>query len=338
MYRDFVLSSPSIAITTAADRRFLWGLYLLAATLRRHGVKVPLHFMTVGLSHHDLKLLKQFEPINIVNRDTYRHAGNALTLSKPDALDLGWDAEVVWWMDADCIVTGDVTPYLVPASPSFHARFRAPAENRLRFRSIVNNGGIPDDVLDIWRRDVGEREEPRMHTTVSANAFAIHRDYRAFVDRWRDHVEVLLQRYQEGSPEQRIAYLFSGGKGFGDEMILNSLLVFSKDAPPFTNYRLDENPDAKLVHFVLSPKPWDRWTPAYIQHFEAVVSTIEWARERGLQTPPVPPHFERANREKVLRQTRLRGLYQNARRYIRSPGRYLKDVAASRRIRAQVSE
>lgn len=332
------MTPPSIAITTAADRRFLWGLYLLAATLRRNGVRAPLHCLTVGLTEDERSMLQQFDAVEVSNLSKYTHSGNALTLSKPDALALSSHADVVWWMDADCIVTGDVSPYLLPQSPGFHARFREPAENLLRFRAVGQNGGIPQGVLEIWRRDVGQRDQPRINTTCSANAFAIHREHRGFVDHWRDHVHFLLNRYNDNSPEQRLAYLFSGGKGFSDEMILNSLLVFANDAPPITEYQLDKDPNAKLVHFALNPKPWVQWPPAYIQHYEAVVTTIEWARDAGLRTPPVPPHFERANRDKVLRQTRLRGLYHNARRYVRTPGRYLKDRAAARRIRAQVSE
>ena len=277
-------------IVTACNRRFLWGTYLLATSLRFSKMTQPLHVMTYGLTPAENRLLEQFDSVHVFPSNGSGKFG--VTLKKPEAL-LTANSEFIAWLDADSIVTGDVTRYLAPLGESFQIRFREPRENVLRFKTPQyalgeDRTAVPKSVLEAWREDVGERTEPAMTATCSANCFTLHRRYLDFVRRWKDQIVKLAPRYA-GVQESPYTY---GGR-MSDELILNSLLMFVHDPPKLSKYRLDTDPHAYLAHFGVNPKPWSRWQPKHLKYFDSILSMLDWCMDKGYETPPIPISFKR---------------------------------------------
>ncbi len=277
-------------IVTACDGKFLWGAFLLLVSLKRHRVSSKVKVWASGLDDSDHALLRQFEGVEVVAYDT---GFASVPLEKPAAI-LSTNTDYVTWMDSDCMVTGDISACLSPSDQRFQIRFRSPSENRLRFRSEQYGphdafGSIPEAVLEVWKQEVNEREKPMITTTCVSNCFTLHQRHFEFMWRWRDQIQKIILKYG-GESDSPYTY---GGR-ISDELTLNSLLAFAYGVPPMSPYPLDKNPHAYLIHFGVNPKPWNRWQPKHLKHHELVLSSIDWARQRGYRTPDVPPAFRRS--------------------------------------------
>lgn len=280
-------------IVTACDKNFLWGAYLLIASLRRHNVNVSISALTFGLSEEEKSLLEQFRNVEATMESGTRNS-HGTQLRKPDAI-LSAGSEYITWMDADCIVTGNITKYLIAPGQSFQIRFRSKKENVLRFKNKYGSpreyGSIPQSTLDVWRKDVGERDLPAIETTCVTNCFTLHRKHLDFIRRWRGQIAKLVPDIT-GRRESAYSY---GGR-VSDELILNSLFAFSRNPPPISKYLLDTDPQAYLAHFGVAPKPWKRWHPKHLKYYDMVVSIVDWAGKVGFRTPPIPWSLKRKNR------------------------------------------
>lgn len=303
-------ATPSHAIVSCFDQNYYWGAFLLVASLRRNAMRMPIYLLTSGLSEEEKDRLTQFGDVHVTQLDASSQMGNSL--QKPEAIMLASDYDIITWMDADCMVTGDVTPLLSLENKGLMIRFRKPAENKKRFKTFhMPDGSTPQVVLDSWREDVGEEEEPRTLTTCSANVFSIGRDHLPFILHWKKQIAAM--RNMDPAMIKR-SYPFSTGVGMGDELILNSLLAFAHDVPPISEFTLDKDPDRMLIHFVLRPKPWERWSLTSLKHRDLIKDTLDWVAQNGFKSPEIPEHIYRASRLSLYARAAMGDFFDKAKR------------------------
>jgi hypothetical protein len=289
------VSAPTadFTVVTACDRNYFWGQWLLIASLRYERNPVLVHAGGLGLTDGEWQLLAQFGNVRPVrlSPDDPRY----LTLRKPEVL-LTAQTEYVGWFDSDTFVIGDITKYWRPPNGEFQCRFRAPEElanlYRGRYAPEDQPGTIPARVRAIWQADVGERRECAIQSACLADNFTFHRRHLDFIRRWDAQMrKVLPAATPPFAPQRSLAYHLL------DEPVLNSLLAFAAHPPPVAGaFLLDQDPQAFVLHFGMSPKPWQRWNYRHLPYYDRVLRVIEWAQAQGFQTPPLPPSLRRRYR------------------------------------------
>lgn len=317
------LVRPLVSIATLCDARYFWGAWLLAATLARHEVRAPLHIYGQGFSLAQVLALRELPGVSVHAFASGRHP----TLEKPRAFEAP-QGEWVAWLDADCIVTGDITDALVPRGGDLMIRLRGEAEETGVWANDYEpnepEGRVPRHVLERWRSDVASLERPRHEHTCVANAFVLHRSRLDFIERWRLQLERVLDPAATGLvAEDNRPYRMT------DESVLSSLLAFDADAPTLAPYTLDRDEGPRLVHFSLSPKPWVRWSQRSGGSYDEVMDTIRWAFELGIPMLPLPrsldPHYARQHQAVVrldAHYRRVRGAAGQVRRRLRKAWRH----------------
>jgi len=282
----------NLTIVSACDRNFLWGAYLLAASSAKYLPETPVHILQIGFTDADRKLLEQFPTVKVLplaDNDP-RNVANR----KSEAL-LSADTEYVAWLDADCMVIGDITAFLAPVNGEFQIRMRAPWENawvwRNHYAPDEDRGGLPKSVLDKWRADVGQRAAPLVNTTCVTNAFVLHKRHLDFIRQWKTQiVKVIPPAHAAVVDNRNPAYFMT------DESVMSSLLAFSDIAPPISEFRLDQEPARHVAHFGANPKPWIRWRLRLWYCHPHIMTLLDWAKTSGYATPPIPWSFEKKNR------------------------------------------
>lgn len=284
--------SARTTIVSACDRNFLWGAYLLAASTARFLPTTPLHLLQTGFSAGDIGLFQQFPNVRVLPlSDTNRRN---VCNRKAEAM-LSADTEYIAWLDADCMVVGDIAPLLEPPNGEFAIRLREPWENAWVWRNHYAPGeapgGIPRSVADRWRADVGQLDAARCDTTCVTNVIVLHRRHREFVREWQGQIARVLPAADTGVVDAgNPAYFMT------DESVLSSLLLFSRQAPPVGAFNLNRDPAAHVAHFGANPKPWVRWRLGVWYCHRHVLDLLDWARAQGYRTPPVPWSLRRSHR------------------------------------------
>jgi hypothetical protein len=283
----------NFTVVTNCNRNYLWGAYLLAASLRHQKNPVPVHVLVQGFTREDNRLLEQFGNVRVIEADK-TNPRNFANL-KAEAL-LTADTDYIGWFDSDSMALGDITRYWIPPNDSFQARFRTPDQMvdvyRAKYADGEKRGSVPARILDIWRADVGENQTPAIHTTCTTDNFVIHRRHRDFIKRWDEQLKKVIPAEDQGVVNSNsFAYRQT------DEEVLNSLLIFSRYAPPVDGqYLLDKDPNAFALHLGMTPKPWQGWQFRHLPYYDYVVRVVEWAREKGYDTPPMPVSLQRRYR------------------------------------------
>ncbi len=282
----------NITIVSACDRNFLWGAYLLAASSARFLPDTPVHILQTGFTDADVELLKQFPAVRVLplpDNDP-RNVANR----KSEAL-LSADTEFVAWMDADCMVIGNISPSLIPPNGEFQIRLRAPTENAWVWRNHYapgeTRGSLPKSVVEKWREDVGQLNKPQLDSACVTNCFVLHRRHLGFVRQWKSQIARVIPPVHAGVVDSRNPAYF-----MTDESVMTSLLAFSNIAPPLGAYRLDCDAKAHVAHFGANPKPWTQWRLRLWYCHPHIMSLLDWALEKGYRTPPIPWSFKRKNR------------------------------------------
>jgi len=277
-------------IVTVCDRAFIWAAYLLIASLRYHNVNIRIHVLIRDFTDKGKLLLEQFGDVRLIGI-VDRGAG---VLLKPEAI-LTAESEYITWIDADCIVTGDVARYLIAPGESLQIRTKGRAELAEVYKSHYGSddeyGTIPKKVLGIWKRGVGENDVPRMDTTCSTNYFTLHKKHLAFIKKWQKQIAKAIPKSTKKVIDKKSSAYFQT-----DESVLNSLLIFAHDAPPISEMLLDKDPLAYLVHFVRMPKPWQMWRLEHLKYFDHVMTILDWIKEKGYKAPPIPWSLRRRNK------------------------------------------
>jgi len=308
-------SSPSVSpadftVVTACDRNYLWGAWLLIASLRYERNAVAVHAGGVGLADADWRLLGQFGGVRPVRMATGIARG--LCARKPEVLVTA-ETDYIGWFDSDTFVIGDITKYWRPPNGEFQCRFRSPEELAGTFRGRSEAGGapgtIPRRVLEVWQADVGERTACAIRSTCSADNLTFHRRHLDFIRRWDAQMTKVLPGNDVGVVNQQSAAYHQT-----DESVLNSLLGFAHAAPPTDGgFLLDQDPQAFVLHFGMTPKPWQRWNYRHLPYYENVLRVIEWAKGQGYETPPLPRSLDRRHRWLTHTRSWLEHQYRRSR-------------------------
>jgi len=282
----------NITIVSACDRNFLWGAYLLAASSARFLPQTPVHILQTGFNDADKQLLEQFPTVKVLSLpdNDPRNVANR----KSEAL-LSADTEFVAWLDADCMVIGDISPHLIPKNGEFQIRMRAAAENAWVWRNHYTlgepRGGLPKSVLEKWRADVGQLEKPLVDSACVTNCFVLHKRHLDFVRQWKSQIAKVIPPTHAGVVDNRNPAYF-----MTDESVMTSLLAFSNIAPTPGDFLLDRDAKAHVAHFGANPKPWTQWRLRLWYCHPHIMSLLDWARVSGYKLPRVPWSFEKRNR------------------------------------------
>ncbi len=297
----------SKTIVTACDHNFVWGTYLLLLSLRRHGVQLPVHVVTHNLGEVDCALLHQIGGVTLFKAADEANRRN-IVYQKTAAI-LTAESDLIVWIDSDCIVTGDITPLIDATGEGLQIRMRPEAEIAYLFKKRYvrgeASGTLPGQVLDIWCKDVGERQVPAINTSCNAHCFAVHRKHLDFIRRWDAQIRKVIA--DEGAAgvvnDRSFAYFLL------DEAVMSSMLAFAEGAPPLRRYDME----CAVVHFGGRPKPWQRWLLRNMDWFDDVTGLLEWAEGQGWLLPATPWYLQRKNKSLC----RIHALFFEVQRLIR---------------------
>ena len=274
----------NVTLVSACDQNYLWGAYLLVASVARNTPGLPVTIWQTGFGKEHVQLIEQFP--NVIVKKLKNGDPRSVAVRKPEAI-LGVETEFAAWMDADCFIIGDISKYLIPSNGAFQIRFRGPEENANVWRNHYQTGdlpgGIPETVLARWRRDVAEREIPRFNTTCVTNCFVVHRDYMDWIQRWSRQLDKVLSGTVRRPVDFSVPEYF-----MTDESVLSSMQAFAESCPPNSHYMLDQDPSAHVAHFGSNSKPWQHWSKKSWYTRGYLLETIQWAKSQGYALPVVP--------------------------------------------------
>lgn len=299
-------------IVSAADGNYFWGLILLTASVRNAGLTCPVHLLVRDLTQDQIDSLKALGNVSIEEMDP-GNLRNPCTW-KPVALQ-GVDTEYVAWMDADCLIIGDISELLLPTNSEFQIRVRDKAENANAYSSLYargeTRGAVPASIQATWQQDLGERTIPRLETTVVTNCFVIHRRHMPFIAKWKMQIEKVLPLADGGvvNHDQK-AYFMT------DESVFSSLLAFGATAPPIANFQLNDIPEKHVAHFGVRPKPWKGWAQQTWYAYDQVMATIDYALRHCPDLPELPPSLQRKNRLRSRLGAKSRYFIQRAKQFM----------------------
>lgn len=317
-------------VVTITDRNYVLAVYILIASLRYHRVDCRINVLGVNLSAGEKRLLEQFADTAVIDGET-SNSGNAATRKAEAILSArDHDTDFITLLDGDCIVTGDITPYLSPDRPGIMSRLKTPCEDADVFRDHYGaeerQGGVPENILEIWRRDVGERQESAIQNTVIGGNLTIHRDHLGFVERWQTQMREVLPSTDPG-----MAYDYDSVGYFQmDESVLNSLLAFSHEAPPRLDYLFNQDKEAYVAHLGPGkPRFWELWRFDRLRYHPQIMRILEWARREGHDLPELPWTLRPLNKPFVYLGACAHQLRELARRTTRLMLRDVRRLLAS---------
>jgi hypothetical protein len=301
-------------IVSAADSNYFWGLILLAASIRNAGLECPIHLLVRDMSKHQIASLQALGDVTIQEMDS-ANSRNPCTW-KPAAFS-GANTEYIAWMDADCLVVGDISELLKPSNQEFQIRVRGKEENANAYHNFYalgeNKGPIPQSILTTWQKDVGEATSSRLDTAVVTNCFVLHRRHLPFISLWERQIDKVLPVVDGGvCNREQPAYFMT------DESVFSSLLAFSASAPPIADFQLDCIPEKHVAHFGVKPKPWDGWAQPTFYAYEDAMAAIDYAQKVCTNLPKLPPSLQRRNRLRYQIVAKARHFYQRVKQAVRA--------------------
>ncbi|MBQ7206590.1 MAG: hypothetical protein IJS01_02200 [Lentisphaeria bacterium] len=281
-------------VVTAGDRNYLWGIFLMIASLRRNGMDEP---VIVGVKNFDAEssaILTAMGDVRLFPLDDF---DRSLTCCKARVM-LQADTDYITWADSDGFFSGNCSARLIPETPEeIHIRMRSEAEQPQAFKGYTygeDGRRIPQAVLDVWKKNVGGLEEPRIPRSCSACFLSVHRSARPFLEKWHEQMMTVLPANDVGVVDPSLKYYHQL-----DESVLNSCLAFFPGAPRVAgSFRLNKDPKELFIHFIGQPKPWQGWAPSAFRHFDRYVSVVEFAQAQGWRMPgEIPFSLKRKNRQ-----------------------------------------
>ncbi|MDP8220216.1 MAG: hypothetical protein P9X26_02650 [Candidatus Stygibacter frigidus] len=301
----------SIVIVT--DTNFVIAVYLLICSLRKNGVKTKIYVLGIKLNHAETALLDQFDNCRVypanpsIEHHPVTRKVEAILLTAND------DSDYVTLFDGDCLVTGDITPYLTPEGSGLFSRIKTPEEDGMVFSSHYRKGdtygSIPKHILEIWRKDVGENDIPRIKNTICSGNITFSKDYIDFARKWHTQMfKVLPDNNTSISHDYKNEPYFQM-----DESVLDSLVAFAADAPPVIAGNLDIDTSAYVAHLGPYPKPWVFWAKNKLQYYPIVLELIAWAKSNNYKLPEIPWSFKRKNKIPIFILAYLHQMYKISR-------------------------
>ena len=284
-------------VATAGDINYLWGLFMLIASMRKSGMDEPVLVGAYKFTPEAEEILKQLGDVTIY---TLKDIDHSLTCYKPLVM-LQAQTEYITWADSDGYFVGNCSKRLPPLTPDeIHVRMRSPEENPGAFRGYEygeDGRGIPKEILNAWKADIAGNDEPRNPRSCSACCLSVHRNARPFLQKWHDQMMKVLPAGNVGVVDRSLKYYHQL-----DESVLNSVLNFWPQAPRISDtYRLDKDRGELFVHFVGIPKPWIGWIPYSFRHFDTYTAVAAWAVEQGFKLPGPLPYSLKASNKTLCR-------------------------------------
>lgn len=273
-------------IITAGDRNYLWGIFLMIASLRQNGMDEPVIVGTKGFDPEAEAVLSQMGDVRFYPLDDFPRS---LTCCKAQVM-LQAETDYITWVDSDGFFSGNCSARLIPETPGeIHVRMRSPEEQPAAFKGYLygeDGHQIPQAVLDVWKKDIGGLDTPRIRRSCSACFLSVHRSARPFLEKWHHQMMTVLPAGNVGVVDRSLKYYHQL-----DESVLNSCLAFFPEAPRVADtYRLNKDPNEIFIHFIGQPKPWQGWAPSAFRHFDRYVSVAEFARKQGWKMPGGIPY------------------------------------------------
>ena len=301
-------------IVTAADSRFVWGSFLLLASLRYNKIDYPVNVLGFGLSNEDKALLLQFPDVSLF--DANLNDPRNIACQKAQAIYTAENTDCIAWIDSDCVATGKITPYFATQPGHIRIRMRPPKEIaylfRARYESDEEKGGMPRRVLDIWRQDVGNETNPKVNTSCNACAFVINTSDVDFIKRWEAQIQKVIPPEDKGIVNDRsFAYFLL------DESVMASMLAFDEGAPQVTEYLFEGNALGQLVHLGGTPKPWQLWSISHLPWFHNIMDAIDHAKAQGYRLPSQRWVFHRKLLPLYTLVARIYDIYHVGKRWLR---------------------
>lgn len=267
-------------VVSAGDANYLWGLFLLVASMRRHGMDEPVLAGVKGFTKEDRGILEQLGGVEFAELDGY---GRSLTCAKAELM-LAAGTEAVTWADSDAIFTGNCSELLAPrGAGKIHVRRRGEEEMGGAFPPPFRVG----EILEAWERDAaaiggrGAAPAEGEFRSCSACFLSVGRERVEFLEFWKRMMETYLPGGNAGVVDRSLRHYHQL-----DESCLNAALLFAPGAPEVEEpYRMDKEAGRTFVHFVGPLKPWQGWTARTVRHFRAVTEVVDWAAGEGLRLP-----------------------------------------------------
>lgn len=246
-------------------------------------MKANIKVLGVDLLDEQKLLFNQFENVKAFDADLTNQRSPASRKAEAILLAADDGVEAISLLDGDCIVTGDISPYLTKGITGISARVKSNDEDGINFSR--NNryseedsiGNIPKSILQIWEKDVGERSESRISNTVCGGNLSINISHLDFINCWhRQMMKVLPNKFiKEAYDYSDFAYFQM------DESVLNSLLAFKETIPELSPGWFDKDPKALVAHLgPCNPRYWYFWRYDKLKHYKSVIGLLEWAKDK----------------------------------------------------------
>jgi len=307
---------PTSACVAISDSNFFIAVFALILSIKYYRVRTRTHILSCGMTDREKSLLRQFEGTEVIEADPNNPRGPACRKGEAILAAAEVDPEVSYisLLDGDCVVTGDISDYLIPPGETIFARLKTPEEDGGVFRSRYEPddvfGTIPRKILDQWRSDVGERQECAIQNTACGGNLTVHRKVLPFIRSWQEQINRVLPQDLKGAHNfSSLAY------SQVDESVLNSLLAFAHDAPVCKPAMFNLDPAAYLAHLGPNhPKPWVLWRTDKLRYYPVVARCFDWAKQEGYDMPKVPWTFKSSNRPWVYLCSHSYGTAQKVKR------------------------
>lgn len=298
-----------VTVVTACDHNFVWGAALLGWSMRFYNMKCQYNVLGYDLPIKDVQVLESIPGTKVIQ--THKPNSRSVCTQKPMAISTA-NTEIIVWMDADCIVSGNLKDFFVCPDGKLQIRFRGKEETATIYRNFyaANDevGHIPHKVLEIWQKDIQDLKRSQINTVCQTNCFVLNRSHLGFIESWQKQMEKVIPHHTKGVyAKDSVAYSMT------DESVINSLFAFSSQAPETAEYMMDKDPFASCVHFGLNPKPWQHWTRETFTVYQTIMNLIRWADESGFLQPNLPYSFKPEHKNIEFRRACLSGLYRDIR-------------------------
>lgn len=305
---------PVATVVTACDHNFVWGAAILGWSMRFHGMRCPYHVLAYDLSDIDKRILESIPDTTVF--PTHKADTRSVCTQKPMAIATA-ETEIIVWMDADCIVSGNLEKYFQCPDGKMQIRFRKAKETATVYRNYYIaediTGSIPQHVLNKWREDVEDLPLPKIKNVCQTNCFVLNRSHLSFIHKWQTQMEKVIPANVK-SVYSKDSYAYS----MTDESVINSLFAFSSLAPETAEYLMDKDPLAKCIHFGMNPKPWKHWTRETLANYGYIQSLIHWATKQGFYLPEIPNSFKAQYKNWEIHRACLLSILRDIRYFLSS--------------------
>lgn len=281
-------------VVTACNQAYAWGVWLLVVSMRQHGMDEPVLVGTYDWSKEWLEDIERLPGVSTAALPTEDKRN--LTCSKP-VIMMKAESEVITWVDCDGIFSGNCSDNIFAEDGQIYIRSRSATEMHDLYRHERSLGdqvdAIPSKILEVWQRDVGEREEPLRLRSCSACLISMRRSQLGFIERWHQQMlKVLPDDLLDVVDKDSVAYFQT------DESVLNSLLCFAENAPMVTeDYRANRPEEGCFMHFTYAPEPWQMWNQYSIRFFDHTLDAVEFGIKSGwLPRAKLPYTLKRRNK------------------------------------------